>query len=109
MRYTLKFLVVALLIVAVQTSLQAQSNPYRTVDNWAKLPEGRSMGAVGDLTMDPDGQHLWVIIRCDASEPDRFGNECLDSELDPILKFDLDGNVVRSFGVECLSGLTGWM
>lgn len=56
------------------------------------------MGAVGDLTMDPDGKHLWAIVRCDASEPDRFGNECLDSELDPILKFDLDGNLIKSFG-----------
>jgi glucose/arabinose dehydrogenase len=93
-----------LLLATVQTSLHALPNPYRTVDSWAKLPKGRAMGAVGDLTMDPDGQHLWVIIRCDASEPDRFGNECLDSDLDPVLKFDLDGNVVASFG----GGLFVW-
>ena len=56
------------------------------------------MGAVGDLMLDPDGKHLWVIVRCTATEPKRFGNECLDSDLDPVLKFDLDGNLVRSFG-----------
>ena len=104
MRSTLKFIVMAILLMAGQASLLALPNPYRVVDSWAKLPDGRTMGAVGDLTMDPDGQHLWVIIRCDASEPDRFGNECLDSDLDPVLKFDLDGNVVTSFG----GGLFVW-
>jgi len=103
-RSALKFIAVTLLLAAVHTSSYALPNPYRVVDSWAKLPNGRTMGAVGDLTMDPDGQHLWVIIRCDASEPDRFGNECLDSDLDPVLKFDLDGNVVTSFG----GGLFVW-
>ncbi len=62
------------------------------------------MGAVGKVTMDPDGRHLWAVIRCDASAPDRFGNECVDSDLDPVLKFDLDGNVVESFG----GGMSIW-
>jgi hypothetical protein len=104
MRNTLKYIAVTLLLAAVHISLYALPNPYRAVDSWAQLPDGRTMGAVGDLTMDPDGLHLWVIIRCDASAPDRFGNECLDSDLDPVLKFDLDGNVVESFG----SGLFVW-
>ena len=54
--------------------------------------------------MDPDGNHVWAVIRCDASARERFGNECLDSDLDPVVKFDLDGNVVESFG----SGLFIW-
>ena len=62
------------------------------------MPPGRAMGAVGDVTADPDGEHIWAIIRCDAAAPDRFGNECLDSDLDPILEFDLKGNVVKNFG-----------
>jgi len=62
------------------------------------------MGAVGDLKLDPDGQHIWAIIRCDASDPRQFGSECLNSDLDPIVKFDLDGNVVTSFG----SGMFIW-
>jgi hypothetical protein len=77
---------------------QALSNPYRAVAGWAKMPEGRPMGAVGDLTMDPDGKHLWAIVRCTATDPKQFGTECIDSDLDPILKFDLQGNLVKSFG-----------
>ena len=55
------------------------------------------MGAVGDVTIDPDGEHVWAVVRCDAGA-DRFGNECLDSDLDPIIKFDSEGNTVESFG-----------
>jgi DNA-binding beta-propeller fold protein YncE len=60
------------------------------------------MGAVGKVTMDPDGDHLWAVIRCIArgldETPSRFGNECVDSDLDPVIKFDLSGKVVESFG-----------
>ena len=56
------------------------------------------MGAVGGVTTDADGSHIWAVVRCDATAPERFGNECLDSNLDPVLKFDLEGNVVESFG-----------
>ena len=77
---------------------QALPNPYRLADDWANLPNGRTMGAVGGVTMDPDGRHLWAVIRCDATAPERFGNECLDSDLDPVLKFSPDGNVAESFG-----------
>ena len=82
-----------------QRPLFAQSgpSPYRTVDDWAKLPNGRQMGAVGKVTTDPDGDHIWAVIRCDASG-EFFGTECLNSDLDPVVKFDLDGNVVESFG-----------
>ena len=79
-------------------SAQSLPNPYRMVDGWAKLPAGRSMGAVGGVTIDPDGEHVWALIRCDATALERFGDECLDSDLDPILKFDPEGRVVQSFG-----------
>lgn len=77
---------------------QGYPNPYAALDSWAKLPDGRTFGAVGDTDVDPDGVHMWAIIRCDATAPDRFGNECVDSELDSVIKFDADGNVVESFG-----------
>ena len=89
----------SLLIVLAVGEAQAQNlpNPYRLVDGWAWLPEGREMGAIGDAIVDPDGRHIWAVIRCDAG-PERFGWECLDSDLDPVIKFDPEGNVVESFG-----------
>ena len=93
-----KVVVFILLISAFQSFGQTYPNPYREVENWAKLPNGRTMGAVGKVTIDPDGEHIWAVIRCNATAPERFGDECLDSDLDPIIKFDQEGNVVESFG-----------
>jgi hypothetical protein len=76
---------------------QALPNPYRIVDGWARFQNGRQMGAVGDVDLDPDGRHLWAIVRCDAGG-DRFGYECLDSTLDVVVKFAPDGTAVASFG-----------
>ncbi len=42
---------------------QPYPNPYRMVDGWAQLPDGRKMGAVGGVTIDPDGKHVWAIVR----------------------------------------------
>ena len=96
-------LVVALAVVLVlgtgaQVLAQSIPNPYRLVDGWAQLPGGRTMGAVGGVTTDDDGNYIWAVIRCDATAPERFGNECLDSDLDPVVQFDLEGKVVQSFG-----------
>ena len=93
-----------LLFFGAQCFAQLYPNPYRMVEGWAKLPDGRTMGAVGKVAVDPDGEHIWAVIRCDATEPERFGDECLDSDLDPILKFDQEGHVVESFG----SGMFIW-
>jgi DNA-binding beta-propeller fold protein YncE len=93
-----------LLVAGPHLSAQVTTNPYRMVEGWAKLPLGRPMGAVGDVMLDPDGKHIWAVVRCTAAEPERFGNECLDSDLDPVLEFDLQGNVVKSFG----GGLFVW-
>jgi hypothetical protein len=76
---------------------QALPNPYRLVDGWAKLPGGREIGAVGDVDIDPDGRHIWAILRCDAGV-ERFGYECLDSDLDVVVKFAPDGNAATLFG-----------
>jgi streptogramin lyase len=66
-------------------------NPYRTEVGWAKLPEGRSWGSTSAVEIDPDGTSIWVAERCGA-------NSCLGSTLDPILKFDASGKLVKSFG-----------
>jgi sugar lactone lactonase YvrE len=66
-------------------------NPYRLVDRWLTLPAGRVMGSTSAVDVDRDGRSIWVAERCGAAS-------CADSMLAPILKFDADGKVVRSFG-----------
>lgn len=66
-------------------------NPYRTIEGWAKMPEGRTWGSTSAVAIDRDGVSVWVGERCSA-------NLCLNSDLDPILKFDSTGKLVRSFG-----------
>ena len=66
-------------------------NPHRTEEGWATLPDGRTWGSTAGVDIDPDGIHIWAIDRCG-------GNSCAASDLDPILKFDPQGNVVTSFG-----------
>ena len=78
---------------------QALPNPYRLVEAWARLPDGRQMGAVGKVAIDPDGRHIWAVVRCEPlADPARFGDECRDSTVDPVLKFSPEGTVVASFG-----------
>ena len=83
-------------MVAAESSAQ-HSNPYRAFYGWAKLPEGRNLGVVAGIYQDPDGQHMWLMDRCG-------GNNCAGVDVDPILKLDLHGNLVTSFG----KGLFGW-
>jgi len=89
---------IAVLAVLMAAESSAQhSNPYRAYYGWAKLPEGRTLGVVAGIYQDPDGQHMWLMDRCG-------GNNCAGVDVDPILKFDLNGNLVTSFG----KGLFGW-
>jgi len=78
-------------------------NPYRSIDNWAKLPEGRTWGSTGGVDIDPDGMSVWVAERCGAFAPPSSFKPgqpfaCDGSPLDPILKFDATGKLVKSFG-----------
>jgi len=68
----------------------SQPNPYRTIDHWGKLPKGRQWGSTAGIWIDSH-DHVWVFERCGA-------NSCDGSKLDPILEFDTDGNLVKSFG-----------
>jgi sugar lactone lactonase YvrE len=88
------------LVPATQSTQQPVNdppNPYQTVEGWAKLPEGRTWGATSAVDVDKDGTSIWVGERCGA-------NTCWDraagkmSALDPVLKFDASGKLVKSFG-----------
>src|ERR1700730_6594501 len=78
-------------------------NPYRSFDNWAKMPEGRTWGSTSGVDIDPDGKSVWVAERCGAfAPPSQFKPgepfACDGSSLDPILKFDVSGKLAKSFG-----------
>src|SRR5215469_100492 len=82
------------LLAALAASLVAQNsapNPYRTIENWAKLPEGRMWGSTSAVEIDRDGRSIWVAERCGV-------NSCAGKTDDSILKFDPNGNLVKSFG-----------
>jgi sugar lactone lactonase YvrE len=66
-------------------------NPYQTVEGWARMPEGRTWGSSSAVDIDRDGRSIWVAERCGA-------NNCVGSNLDPVLKFDSTGRLVKSFG-----------
>ncbi len=69
----------------------SQPNPYRTVEGWAKMPEGRTWGATSAVDVAPDGRSIWVGERCGA-------NTCAGSSLPVILRFDETGRLTTSFG-----------
>jgi streptogramin lyase len=72
-------------------------NPYRTVENWAQLPEGRKWGSLSAVDVDKDGRSIWVAERCGGN------SACLDAPtIDPILLFDATGKLVKSFGAGLL-------
>jgi sugar lactone lactonase YvrE len=68
----------------------SQPNPYRTVDSWIKLPDGRTMGSSSAVGVDRGG-HIWIADRCGA-------NSCAGSALAPVMEFDSSGALLRAFG-----------
>lgn len=65
-------------------------NPYATIEGWAKMPAGRTWGSTSAVDIAADGT-IWVAERCGA-------NTCMESDLDPVLHFDKQGNLIQSFG-----------
>ena len=86
-------LVAAIAVSQAQVYAQGSDppNPYRSVENWAKLPDGRKWGQTISVGIDRDGKSIWVFERCG-------GKSCDASDVAPILKIDPSGNVTRSFG-----------
>lgn len=79
-----------------QNSLPAAD--YVVADSaWGDLPGDREYGAVSAIYPAPDGMSVWVAERCGA-------NLCVDSDADPVLRFDLDGELLTAFG----AGLMAW-
>jgi DNA-binding beta-propeller fold protein YncE len=84
-------------LIAQVAPVNDRPNPYTTIEGWAKLPEGRVWGSTSAVAIDKDGVSVWVAERC-------AQNSCVGSDLDPILLFDANGTLVRSFG----KGMINW-
>src|SRR6185503_10826449 len=99
-----KLTIVALALLAATTTARAQGtdqptnnlpNPYRTIANAFRLPDGREWGSTSAVEIDKDGRSIWVAERCGA-------NSCATSNLPSILKFDATGTLVTRFGAGVL-------
>src|SRR5437762_342394 len=67
-------------------------NPYKAVDGYFKMPQGRTWGSTSAVDIDKDGRSIWVAERCGA-------NSCLEApSVDIVLRFDPSGKLVKSFG-----------
>jgi sugar lactone lactonase YvrE len=72
-------------------------NPYTTIKDYFKLPNGRQWGSTSAVDIDKDGKSIWVAERCGS-------NSCLDpatnqiQNIPTILKFDTNGSLVKAFG-----------
>lgn len=72
-------------------------NPYTAEAMWGNLPDDRTWGSISAVYPAADG-NLWTAERCGQ-------NYCGDRpEVDPIVLFTPEGEVVRSFG----AGLISW-
>ena len=74
-RFTLVVAIVAVIALS-GAGVGAQDNPYRHVEGWAKLPEGRAWGSTAAVDVDSN-DHIWVAEPCCA-------NSCTDSNLPAI-------------------------
>jgi sugar lactone lactonase YvrE len=83
--------VIAAYLAPVYGQPNSQPNPYRTIDHWGELPEGRVWGSTSAVDIDRDGRSIWVAERCSA-------NSCVGKTDPPILKFDSSGKLLKSFG-----------
>ena len=91
MRLSLLALAVLAASAGAQSPVNDKPNPYETIVGWAKLPDGRTWGSTSAVDIDKDGTSIWVAERCGQ-------NNCVGSTLDPVLEFDKDGKLVKSFG-----------
>ena len=86
--------------VWAQATGEDMPNPYQTTDGYLRMPIGRSWGSVSAVDIDPDGLSVWIAERCGSDSMNgRYApRSCGDNDVPPVLKFNPDGILVRSFG-----------
>jgi len=85
-----------LMLLTFVTNAIAQNDApdlWVTNNEWADDLPGREWGSTSAVYPDVDGRHIWVAERCGGN-----GN-CLDTPgLDPVIKFDPEGDIAMAFG-----------
>src|SRR5689334_3912944 len=102
LRYALGFTIIAGLAISGNYARSDYGpndapNLYKFTYGWAKLPDKRKWGAAVGVDIDRDGKSVWVFDRCETAR------SCTNSSLDPIMKFDETGKLVKSFGAGVIS------
>lgn len=73
-------------------------NSYETISKPLTMPAGREMGSVNAIDVDSAG-NIWLFERCGGNI-----GACLESDVDPVLEFSPEGELLSSFG----SGMFVW-
>ena len=82
MKSLLALCVLGIAVVPVVAALKSgPPMPYKVVENWAKLPEGWTLGPCSTVTLDRE-EHVWIFSR----------------GAHPVTEFDRDGKLLRSWG-----------
>lgn len=95
---TLILMAVAPLMASAQqdanqnTVLPDYPNNYATYVDVITLPDGRAMGSGNAIDVDSEG-NVWVFERCGGNN-----NACLQSDVDPAVKYSPEGEFLYSFG-----------
>ena len=74
------------------TVLPDYSNRYSIIRDVVTMPAGRQMGSGNAIDVDSQG-NIWVFERCGGNQ-----GACLESDVNPVLKFSPDGDLLFSFG-----------
>ena len=82
-------------------------NPYQSVEGFFKLPDGRTWGSTSAVEIGKDGKSIWVVERCGVNSCVTDAATGKMSPLDPILHYDADGRLIKSFGAGLLVGPHG--
>jgi len=81
-------------IVSTQSREEPRNDlpqPYRTTRDWGQLPAGATKwGAITAVEPAPDGS-IYVVHRC-------FANSCAGRTEAPIVKYDANGRILKSWG-----------
>ena len=95
--FTKKLAVIALAMIIPWVAAQTGGEPVMPGDSYSldqayfQFPSERTIGSTAGLAIHPDGSSIWVFDRCGA-------NNCVGSDLAPIMQFDLTGKLLQSFG-----------